>query len=256
MPNDAVLYEVRDEIAFVTLNRPEKRNAMNGDMAEGLIEAWKAMEADPEVKVALLSGAGRDFSVGYDLTPGSQRDTPHYMHSAYPGNGKTVFKPIVSAIHGNVMGGGYAFGVRCADLTIAADTTVLGFPEARAGIAIPPIDYLPLMPFKISLEFMLLAWKGGRFMDAQRAYNLGLVNQVVSEDELMAEAIRWCDLLKRVPPLYIRSIKRGHYKAASASFVEQEMEFLDFIYPQQKSEDRLEALAAFREKREPRFTGR
>jgi enoyl-CoA hydratase len=252
----AVLYEVKDEIAYITINRPEQRNAMNAAVADRFIEIWERFESDPDVKVGLLKAAGKDFCVGYDLSPENEKPRPYHLHSAYPMHGVKVFKPLVAAVQGYVLGAGYAFGIRGADITVAADTAIIGFPEARAGLAMPPIDYLPYMPFKPSLEFMLLAWKGGEFQSAQRAYELGLINKVVAEDQLLDEALRYCDLLKRIPPLYVKTIKRGHYKAIRPEFLEREMEYLEFIYPQDISADKVEAAQAFREKREPRFTGR
>lgn len=252
----AVLYEVKDEIAFITINRPERRNAMNAAVADAFIEIWKKFEADPDAKVGLLQGAGSDFCVGYDLAPDNVRPRPYHLHSAYPKNGVEVFKPLVAALQGYVLGAGYAFGIRGVDISVAADTATIGFPEARAGLAMPPIDYMPYMPFKPSLEFMLLAWKGGEFQTAQRAYELGLVNKVVPEADLLKAAMQYCELLKRIPPLYVKAIKRGHYKAINPEFLAREMEFLEFIYPQEISSDKEEAAEAFREKREPRFTGR
>ena len=147
--------------------------------------------------------------------------------------------------------------MRGCDITIAADTTQFGFPEGRAGIPIPPVEYLPYLPFKVSLEFMLLAWKGAQMMDAQRAYQLGFVNKVVPEAELLDEAIRWAgEQLKSVPPLYIKSVKRGHYEAVHPRIRMHEHDYIDYVHPQMLSEDRKEAIAAFKEKREPRFVGR
>ena len=250
-------YEVKDEIAYITLNRPEKRNAIDDELAHELLAVWPRFEKDPNVKVGILSGAGRDFCVGLDLTPGAvERKIPYLSHQAYPRNGTEVFKPLVGAIQGNCMGGGYAFGVRGCDITIMADTARLGFPEGRAGIAMPPADYLPYMPFKISLEFLLLAWKGGEFMGAERAYQLGLVNKVVPEKDLMAEAVRWAEMLKRVPPMYIKAIKYGHYKAARMGFLQNEMDYVNYIWPQEISEDKRESIAARQEKREPKYRGR
>src|SRR3546814_16743893 len=91
-----------------------------------------------------------------------------------PENGINVFKPIVGVIHGYALGAGYNLGVRCCDITIAGESALLGYPESRAGIAIRPLEYTPHMPFKLSLEFALMAWKGGRLIDAERAFQIGL----------------------------------------------------------------------------------
>jgi crotonobetainyl-CoA hydratase len=112
------------------------------------------------------------------------------------------------------------------------------------------------MPFKIALEFMLLSWKGGRMMSAQRAYEVGLVNRVVPVADLMAEAIRWAEMLKGVPPLYIKSVKYGYYTGTERASRKTEREYVDFVYPQEESTDKEEATRAFREKKEPHFTGK
>ena len=171
MAEPVLKYEVRNEIAYITLNRPHRRNALNDELSHELIKVWPKFEKDDSARVGILRGEGRDFCVGLDLNPGEvKNEIPHLMHQGYPRNGTETFKPLIAAVQGNCMGGGYAFAVRGCDFTIMADNARLGFPEARAGISIAPIDYVPLMPFKISLEFMMLAYKGGRFMDAQRAY--------------------------------------------------------------------------------------
>jgi enoyl-CoA hydratase len=257
MTEPVLLYEVRDEIAFVTLNRPEKRNAMNGPLCNAIRDVWPRFESDPAAKVAILSAAGKDFSVGMDMTPNAiDRDVPFQLHQAYPRNGTEIFKPIIAAVQGYVIGGAYALAIRGCDITIAADTAQIGFPEGRAGIALPPIDYLPYLPFKVSLEFMMLAWKDAQMMPAERAYQLGFVNKVVPEAELLDEAVRWAEQLKRVPPLYIKSVKHGHYRSAQSRIRAYELEYLEYVWPQLQSEDRREAFSAFAEKREPHFTGR
>ena len=85
---------------------------------------------------------------------------------------------------------------------------------------------------------MILAYKGGRFMDAQRAYQLGIVNEVVPEGELLEAAERWAEMLKTIPQLYIKAIKYGHYKAAHMDYLQREMDYVNFIWPQQGSDER------------------
>ncbi len=147
-------------------------------------------------------------------------------------------------------------GVWGCDITIASDNATFGYPEGKAGVSQVPPQYVPYMPFKIALEFMLLSWKGGRMMNAQRAYEVGLVNRVVPDSELMDEAVRWAEMLKGVPPLYIKSVKYGYYTGTERASRKTEREYVDFILPQEESQDKQEAIKAFIEKREPHFEGK
>ena len=257
MAESTVLYEVKQQIAYITLNRPEKLNAFNLEMSYALRDTWKRFENDEDAGVAILTGNGKSFSVGVDLTDEDRKNSkPWQYHEAYPLNGISLFKPIVGAVRGYALGQGYLIGVWGCDITIASENATFGYPEGKAGVSQIPPQYVPYMPFKIALEFMLLSWKGGRMMDARRAYEVGLVNAVVPDSKLMDEAVRWAEMLKGVPPLYIKSVKYGYYTGTERSSRKTEREYVDFVLPQEESRDKQEAIRAFIEKREPRFEGK
>jgi enoyl-CoA hydratase/carnithine racemase len=247
---DLVLYEVKDQIAYITLNRPEKLNAINSEMVTELSKTWDRFEEDPDSKVAILSGAGKAFCGGADITPGALE--PGTVRRAFPVNGIQVLKPIIGAVHGLAMGAGSGLAIRGCDLTVAAEDAQFGFPEARAGRVGGVIEYRPYMTFKHSMEFYLL----GTWFDAQKAYEVGLVNKVVPMAELMATAVSWAEQLKKLAPLSLRIIKYGMYKIMDTPVAQAEREFKKFVQTQFDSEDFKEGARAFQEKREPKFKGR
>jgi crotonobetainyl-CoA hydratase len=257
MSEEYILYEVKNSIAYITLNRPERLNALGIELSKALIEAQNRAEADPDVRVLLLRGSGPAFCAGADLKPdASSEDRALYAHRTYTENGYLRFKPTVGAVHGYALGAGFYLAVRGCDICVAADSTQFGFPEARAGVALMHNAYLPFTPFKHMLEFLMLAWKGGELMSAQRAFDLGAINSVVPEEQLLDEAERYAGLLQQIPPLYIKSLKQGFYKAVESPHTIAERHMVEHVLPQRESADLQEGLEAFREKREPVFKGR
>ena len=261
MSDPIVLYEVKDSIAYIVMNRPEKRNALNVELCAALGKIWERFEQDPDARVAILSGAGKTFCAGFDLAQGPEAEEearalgvanlPETLTLASPAQGVTVFKPIIAAVHGWASGAGYALATSC-DLTIAAENARFAFPEPRVGIVGRVAEYAPYMPFKIMMEFMLT----GQPMTAQRAYEVGLVNKVVPEEELMTEATKWAEILKKNAPLTLKAIKYGLYKAMYSPAIAARRDNYNFIRPQLQSEDIKEGARAFIEGREPRFTGK
>lgn len=191
-----VIYERRESIAYITLNRPDKLNAMNGPTLGDLQDAFDVAGADPEVRVAILTGAGRAFSAGLDITP--DPDAPH-PHKGSPDGWRSHLqelidtfmkvwylpKPVVAAVNGYALGGACEL-VQVCDVKIASERAVMGEPEIRAGFG-PP---LLITPYSVNLANAKELLLTGDTVDAHEAARIGLVNRVVPHDQLMEECER------------------------------------------------------------------
>jgi enoyl-CoA hydratase len=254
MLKNVVLYEVKERIAYITLNNPENRNRLDPDMCIALGEAWRQFAQDDEARVALLSGNGKDFCRGADLRhEGLLKD----LFRAFPPNGTKILKPIVGAVQGMIAGSGFGLATYGTDITYATKDAHFVFAESWVGIVGGIVEYIPYMPLKISLEFLL----SGQPMSAERAYEIGFVNHVVRDrDELMTESTKMAKILSENAPLTLRAIKYGQYKnrveAQKKAMRVARKEFETFIRPQLDSEDFKEGKAALFENRKPVFKGK
>lgn len=239
--------EVRKDglTTIFTINRPEKRNAINAEVADELQRRFAEFDASDQ-KVAIITGAGDNFSGGADL------NDPPVLWRAYPTVGLKSDKPVITAVHGSCIGGAMVL-VAMSDLCVASETTRFHYPEARYGLTGGFIATLASrIPHKFAMEVMLL----GRPFSAQRAYEMGMVNQVTPAGQQLEAALEMARDLETMAPLVHRTLKRFVTEHAlphtpSELMARSQMELDQVAH----SRDLKEGVAAFRERRVPTFTG-
>lgn len=259
MAYEYVLYEKKDHIATITLNRPEVMNAVHPPATAELSGIWDDAIADDSVWVILLTGAGeRAFSAGNDLKYTASKGMPTGPPPKGGFGGLTdrtdIDKPMIAAVNGFALGGGFEMALAC-DIIVAADHARLGLPEPRVGLAAAAggMHRLPRqIPLKIAMGYMLT----GKHMTAQQALELGIVNEVVPLKDLMDTAHRWAAEILECAPLSVRATKQ----CAMQGLGQPLDQALAGSYPALKqmfySEDVKEGPRAFAEKRKPNWQGR
>lgn len=246
--SELVTYAVAEPgIALITIERADKMNALNEDVIQGLRAAWQRF-ADGDERVAVLAADGdRAFSVGADI-----KDAPREMWQGVPSIGVELYKPVIAAVQGWCIGGAYVIVQMC-DLVIAAENTVFKYPEAQVGFTGGLIaSAVARLPHKIAMEFMLL----GRDLPAQRAYDVGMVNQVVANGQQREAAMECARILARSAPLVVETLKRFSLQTLNASPAEAAALARRQLLEVRDSEDGAEGRRAFGEKRPPSFKGR
>src|SRR5512133_1499046 len=187
MPDEPVLTERRDGVLIMTLNRPEARNAVNRALAEGVAAALDALDADPDVAVGVLTGAGAGFSAGRDLKAFVAGESAWVGDRGFAGIvQRSARKPMIAAIEGFAVAGGFEIALAC-DLIVAARGARLGIPEAKRGLVAAGGALLRLprrIPYHLAMEMALT----GDPIDAERAHAIGLVNRLAEPGEAVAAA--------------------------------------------------------------------
>jgi enoyl-CoA hydratase/carnithine racemase len=258
MSNDAVqTKQVADHVTLVTINRPEARNAVNGDVARGLEQAVLDTEKDPNVWVVILTGAGdKAFCAGADLKAVSAGTgglgTANGGFAGFVHQPRT--KPWIAAVNGFALAGGSEIALAC-DLVVAIEEAAFGLPEVKRGLvaAAGGLYRLPrALPKAIALELIVT----GAHFDAKRAYQHGLVNRLVARDQLMPEALKLAQAICENAPIAVRE---------SLSVARQALDLDDAALRDLSAaasrkvaatEDYKEGPRAFIEKRAPRWVGR
>jgi len=254
-----VTYDLRDHIATITLNRPEARNAINGELREDLNAAWNRFRDEEDAWVAILTANGDVFCAGADLKDGEgsvgtfggtfwEKPTINSFES-----GMELFKPTIAAVHGPCIGYGLT-GVLFCDFVFASTEASFCFPEVSIGI--PTIVGAIRLPQRVGWANAMELLLTGKPVDAQRAKETGLVWKLVEPDDLQPQAHAWARVLTEAAPLAQRATKEVAWRTADMGWIES----VRFGEVMRKvagaTEDVAEGMTAWRKKRKPQWRGR
>jgi crotonobetainyl-CoA hydratase len=251
-------YSREGHVALVRLNRPKSLNAINAAMDAALAEAWGQINSDPEVWVAVLSAEGeRAFCAGGDVSGEGGHAARVAFGGGITGVGGPLLKlnkPLVAAVHGYVLGGGFELAM-CADIIVAASNTQFGLPETKVGI-IGECGVLHRairqLPYRVAMAMILT----GDRMNAKDALGYGLVNEVVEPQDLRDAAGRWAAKIVAASPLAVQAAKGAALQGLGWPLEVALSTRYEAIERYAVSEDRNEGRKAFGEKRSPQWQGR
>jgi enoyl-CoA hydratase len=223
-----VLYEIEDKVGIITLNRPDKLNAISVELQHALLDAFQEADAEPTTSVVLLRAAGRSFCAGYDIgakapgadAPGADdwRSSPEKAHAhlhpqlEFEMTPWLMKKPVIAAVQGHVLGGGCELVMLC-DLTIAADNATFGEPEVRFSSVGPAIVMPMIIGYKKARELLYF----GDQIDARTALSLGMINRGVPLAELPEASLRYAKRLSLISPEALYATKRAVNRGADAA---------------------------------------
>lgn len=264
MSDPAVLYEVKDQIAQITLNRPENRNSMTNDVLEGFADAVAQVKTDPDVRCVIITGSGRSFCAGADFRSQVQRDgaggralLPHERSFAMYQPFLSVLGievPTIGALNGHAIGGGLGLALVC-DLRVANADAKYGANFTRLGLH-PGMATTYILPRLVGLPKAAELLLTGRIIEGAEAAELGLANYAVPADQVLDKAWELAREVASCAPVAVRMTKRSLYEhtdydAVTAAYHEAQLQSRTI-----ETEDQREGIAALLEKRKPVFRGR
>jgi enoyl-CoA hydratase len=250
-----VLTDRRERLLVITINRPDQRNAVNAAVAAGIADAMERLDADANLSVGVLTGAGKGFSAGMDLKAFVAEGSPHAGGRGFGGIAeRPSTKPLIAAVEGFALAGGLEIALAC-DLIVAARGAMLGIPEVKRSLVPAAGGLLRLpraLPRNVAMELALT----GDPIDAERGFQLGLVSRLTEPGRALAEALELAAAIAVNAPLALAAAKRILTESLDwpdAQFFDRQ---LAIIGPLMSSEDAREGAIAFAEKRAPVWRGR
>ena len=257
----SVLFSVQDHVARVTLDRPERHNAVDRATEIELIHIWETIEKDRDIRVVVLSGVGvRAFCTGADMKGGSGPSGLDYWAEARPGGfgglalRDTLDVPVIARVNGYALGGGMEMMLGC-DIVVASADATFGLPEPRVGrLALD--GGIALLARRIPYVQAMGMLLTGRRIGADEALRYGLVNEVVPPEALDEAVARWVADILACAPLSVRAIKQMVRAGERVTAREAQMLRLPALIEALQSSDQDEGVSAFKEKRAPQWRGR
>jgi len=266
----ALIYEKKGAIAYLTLNRPEARNALDPETVLELIAAWEDYRDDNEMRCAIITGAGdKAFCSGADLgkliplftgAKKPETDVEREVVKDPQATGKALlrdfelYKPVVAAVNGHAIAGGMEM-LYSTDIRIASEDARFGLQEVKWSIFPMMGSSVKLprqLPYARTMEILLT----GELMDAQEAFRMGFVNRVVPKDKVMEEAERFARIIAENGPLAVTALKKSVLANIGLPLAEGLAKEMEIGFPVFMSEDAKEGPRAFKEKRKPQYKGR
>jgi len=246
---ETVVYQKREQIGGITLNRPEVNNAINARLAEELIDICSEVSQDEDVRVVTITGVGGAFCVGTDWS-----SSPPWETASVAGAVAKLECPVIAAINGDALGQGFELALAC-DLRIAVETARLGLPQIVSGL-IPWDGGTQRLPRLVgrakAMEMVLL----GESISAREAYRVGLVNKVVALEELSTVVANMVRVMASSAPLALKYAKEAIGKGLELTLEQGLRLEADLYLLLQTTADRTEGITAFRQKRQPEFKGK
>ena len=257
-------FEVRDRCAYITLNRPDAMNALNPELRFALSQHFDEIENNPDIWLAVITGAGdRAFCAGADLkhrareaeaSAAQQQQWAQMNTATVPLNQRWSFpKPVIAKVNGFALGGGLELALAC-DIIVAADHVEVGLPEPRRGLIAGGVG-VHRLPRQIGLKPAMGYLLTGRHMPALRAYELGLINEVVPAKDLDNCVQGWVDDILKCAPLAVRATKQAAMDGLNTTLEDAFNTAYANEIQRQASADALEGPRAFTEKRQPNWQG-
>jgi enoyl-CoA hydratase len=253
--HDAVLRERRARVLVITINRPDQRNAVNAAVAAGIAAALDELDAEPELSVGIITGAGKGFCAGMDLKAFVAGERPFVPGRGFAGiTQRSADKPLIAAIEGFAVAGGLEVALAC-DLIVASRGARLGIPEVKRGLVAAGGGLFRLprsLPRNVAMEMALT----GDPIEAERAHELGLVNRLAEPGEALTVALELAETIAANGPLALAATKRIMVESADwpdSEFFDRQAPIRDPVF---NSEDAREGATAFAERRAPVWKGR